>query len=156
MSTAVAKAEGPFTEARVSESRRTVFTAEPNGSPQAVSPAARGSTTSAATAPKTARTGDLRGTMAKSEASGRPNARLTLSAPTRLRQAAAPLFRVDTPAAGPVRCSPAAPPPTPRAGRAGMSELDDALDRLRGHPGVEHVLVLGRDGLLIQHAGAGA
>jgi len=27
---------------------------------------------------------------------------------------------------------------------------------LRAHPGVEHVLVLGRDGLLIQHAGDGA
>lgn len=37
-----------------------------------------------------------------------------------------------------------------------MSELDDALDRIRGHEGVEHVLVLGSDGLLIQHAGAGA
>jgi predicted regulator of Ras-like GTPase activity (Roadblock/LC7/MglB family) len=37
-----------------------------------------------------------------------------------------------------------------------MSELDAALDAIRGHPGVEHVLVLGRDGLLIQHAGAGA
>ena len=37
-----------------------------------------------------------------------------------------------------------------------MSELDDALDRIRGHDGVEHVLVLGRDGLLIQHAGSGA
>ncbi|HEV7586713.1 MAG TPA: roadblock/LC7 domain-containing protein [Longimicrobium sp.] len=37
-----------------------------------------------------------------------------------------------------------------------MSELDDALDRIRGHDGVEHVLVLGRDGLLIQHAGTGA
>jgi predicted regulator of Ras-like GTPase activity (Roadblock/LC7/MglB family) len=36
-----------------------------------------------------------------------------------------------------------------------MSDLDAALDRLRGHDGVEHVLVLGRDGLLIQHAGAG-
>jgi predicted regulator of Ras-like GTPase activity (Roadblock/LC7/MglB family) len=34
-----------------------------------------------------------------------------------------------------------------------MSELDDALHALRAHPGVEHVLVLGRDGLLIQHAG---
>lgn len=34
-----------------------------------------------------------------------------------------------------------------------MSELDQALDRLRTHPGVDHVLVLGRDGLLIQHAG---
>lgn len=36
-----------------------------------------------------------------------------------------------------------------------MSELDQALDRIREHPGVEHVLVLGRDGLLIQHAGNG-
>lgn len=36
-----------------------------------------------------------------------------------------------------------------------MSELDQALDQIRGHAGVEHVLVLGRDGLLIQHAGAG-
>ena len=36
-----------------------------------------------------------------------------------------------------------------------MSELDQALDRIREHPGVEHVLVLGRDGLLIQHAGSG-
>jgi predicted regulator of Ras-like GTPase activity (Roadblock/LC7/MglB family) len=35
-----------------------------------------------------------------------------------------------------------------------MSELDTALEALRAHPGVEHVLVLGRDGLLIQHAGA--
>ena len=36
-----------------------------------------------------------------------------------------------------------------------MSELDQALDAIRGHAGVEHVLVLGRDGLLIQHAGSG-
>src|SRR5437763_1086714 len=36
-----------------------------------------------------------------------------------------------------------------------MSELDQALDRIRSHDGVEHVLVLGRDGLLIQHAGGG-
>jgi predicted regulator of Ras-like GTPase activity (Roadblock/LC7/MglB family) len=36
-----------------------------------------------------------------------------------------------------------------------MSDLDDALDRIRSHDGVEHVLVLGRDGLLIQHAGYG-
>lgn len=34
-----------------------------------------------------------------------------------------------------------------------MSALDAALDAIRSHPGVEHVLVLGRDGLLIQHAG---
>lgn len=37
-----------------------------------------------------------------------------------------------------------------------MSELDTALEGLLSHPGVEHVLLLGRDGLLIQHAGAGA
>lgn len=37
-----------------------------------------------------------------------------------------------------------------------MSELDEALSSLRRHPGVEHVLVLGRDGLLIQHAGDGS
>lgn len=36
-----------------------------------------------------------------------------------------------------------------------MSELDTALDALRRHEGVEHVLVLGGDGLLIQHAGDG-
>jgi len=36
-----------------------------------------------------------------------------------------------------------------------MSELDQALSALRAHEGVEHVLVLGRDGLLIQHAGDG-
>ncbi|HEX5727364.1 MAG TPA: roadblock/LC7 domain-containing protein [Longimicrobiaceae bacterium] len=36
-----------------------------------------------------------------------------------------------------------------------MSDLDAALDALRAHPGVEHVLVAGRDGLLIQHAGGG-
>jgi predicted regulator of Ras-like GTPase activity (Roadblock/LC7/MglB family) len=34
-----------------------------------------------------------------------------------------------------------------------MSELDQALGDLRAHDGVEHVLVLGRDGLLIQHLG---
>jgi predicted regulator of Ras-like GTPase activity (Roadblock/LC7/MglB family) len=34
-----------------------------------------------------------------------------------------------------------------------MSELDQALADLRSHDGVEHVLVLGRDGLLIQHLG---
>lgn len=36
-----------------------------------------------------------------------------------------------------------------------MSELDRALSALRSHEGVEHVLVLGRDGLLIRHAGDG-
>jgi predicted regulator of Ras-like GTPase activity (Roadblock/LC7/MglB family) len=34
-----------------------------------------------------------------------------------------------------------------------MPPLDTALAALGAHPGVEHVLVLGRDGLLIQHAG---
>lgn len=36
-----------------------------------------------------------------------------------------------------------------------MSELDRTLTELRAHEGVEHVLVLGRDGLLIQHLGDG-
>ena len=35
-----------------------------------------------------------------------------------------------------------------------MSELDRTLTELRAHEGVEHVLVLGRDGLLIQHLGS--
>lgn len=35
-----------------------------------------------------------------------------------------------------------------------MSDLDAALDLIRSHEGVLHVLVLGRDGLLIQHAGS--
>jgi predicted regulator of Ras-like GTPase activity (Roadblock/LC7/MglB family) len=34
-----------------------------------------------------------------------------------------------------------------------MPPLETALAALGAHPGVEHVLVLGRDGLLIQHAG---
>lgn len=36
-----------------------------------------------------------------------------------------------------------------------MSDLDRALASIRGHEGVRHVLVLGRDGLLIQHSGDG-
>ncbi|HET6228790.1 MAG TPA: roadblock/LC7 domain-containing protein [Longimicrobiaceae bacterium] len=36
-----------------------------------------------------------------------------------------------------------------------MSQLDAALDAIRSHEGVDHALVLGRDGLLIQYAGAG-
>jgi predicted regulator of Ras-like GTPase activity (Roadblock/LC7/MglB family) len=36
-----------------------------------------------------------------------------------------------------------------------MPQLETALQDLRRHPGVEHVLVLGRDGLLIQHEGNG-
>ncbi|MDQ3555575.1 MAG: roadblock/LC7 domain-containing protein [Gemmatimonadota bacterium] len=35
-----------------------------------------------------------------------------------------------------------------------MSELDRALDALSEHPGVQHVLILGRDGLLVQHQGS--
>ena len=35
-----------------------------------------------------------------------------------------------------------------------MPPLETALAALGAHPGVEHVLVLGRDGLLIQHAGS--
>lgn len=34
-----------------------------------------------------------------------------------------------------------------------MSELDAVLSRLREHEGVEHLLLVGSDGLLIQHAG---
>jgi predicted regulator of Ras-like GTPase activity (Roadblock/LC7/MglB family) len=37
-----------------------------------------------------------------------------------------------------------------------MPQLETALQEFRRHPGVEHVLVLGRDGLLIQHEGDGA
>lgn len=36
-----------------------------------------------------------------------------------------------------------------------MADLNQVLERFRSYPGVEHVLVLGRDGLLIQHAGEG-
>jgi predicted regulator of Ras-like GTPase activity (Roadblock/LC7/MglB family) len=37
-----------------------------------------------------------------------------------------------------------------------MSELDTALSRLRSHSGVEHLILLGRDGLVIKHVdGAG-
>lgn len=35
-----------------------------------------------------------------------------------------------------------------------MPQLETALASLAAHPGVEHVLVLGRDGLLITHTGA--
>lgn len=37
-----------------------------------------------------------------------------------------------------------------------MSELDQALSRLRRHEGVRHTLLLGRDGLLIRHMGGDA
>jgi predicted regulator of Ras-like GTPase activity (Roadblock/LC7/MglB family) len=36
-----------------------------------------------------------------------------------------------------------------------MSELDDALSRLKAHEGVQHLLLLGRDGLLVRHMGDG-
>jgi predicted regulator of Ras-like GTPase activity (Roadblock/LC7/MglB family) len=36
-----------------------------------------------------------------------------------------------------------------------MSELDTALAELRAHPGVDHLILLGRDGLVIQHLGSG-
>jgi predicted regulator of Ras-like GTPase activity (Roadblock/LC7/MglB family) len=35
-----------------------------------------------------------------------------------------------------------------------MADLDRTLEDLRGHPGVDHVLILGRDGLLVRHLGA--
>ena len=35
-----------------------------------------------------------------------------------------------------------------------MSDLDQALGRLQAHEGVEHVLLLGRDGLLVRQLGA--
>jgi predicted regulator of Ras-like GTPase activity (Roadblock/LC7/MglB family) len=35
-----------------------------------------------------------------------------------------------------------------------MSQLNDALRRLHGREGVEHVVLLGADGLLIRHLGA--
>lgn len=34
-----------------------------------------------------------------------------------------------------------------------MSELDQALSRLRAHQGVRDILLLGRDGLLVRHLG---
>ncbi|HET7274791.1 MAG TPA: roadblock/LC7 domain-containing protein [Longimicrobiaceae bacterium] len=34
-----------------------------------------------------------------------------------------------------------------------MSSLDEVLSSIQDHPGVDHVLMLGRDGLLIQHLG---
>lgn len=37
-----------------------------------------------------------------------------------------------------------------------MSALDQALARLQAHDGVEHLLLLGRDGLLIRHLGVGS
>jgi predicted regulator of Ras-like GTPase activity (Roadblock/LC7/MglB family) len=36
-----------------------------------------------------------------------------------------------------------------------MPALETALENLRAHPGVREVLVLGHDGLLIQHVGDG-
>jgi predicted regulator of Ras-like GTPase activity (Roadblock/LC7/MglB family) len=37
-----------------------------------------------------------------------------------------------------------------------MTQLDDALSGLTRHEGVEHLLLLGDDGLLIRHLGDGA
>jgi predicted regulator of Ras-like GTPase activity (Roadblock/LC7/MglB family) len=34
-----------------------------------------------------------------------------------------------------------------------MTQLDDALSRLHRHDGVRHILLLGRDGLLVRHLG---
>lgn len=36
-----------------------------------------------------------------------------------------------------------------------MSQLDTALAELRGHPGVAQLILLGRDGLVVQSTGAG-
>ena len=37
-----------------------------------------------------------------------------------------------------------------------MSELDAALSDLRNQPGVDHIILLGSDGLVVQHLGADA
>ena len=37
-----------------------------------------------------------------------------------------------------------------------MSELDAVLSDLHGQEGVEHIILLGRDGLVVQHLGSGA
>lgn len=37
-----------------------------------------------------------------------------------------------------------------------MSQLDEALSRLNKHDGVRHILLLGRDGLLVRHLGGEA
>jgi predicted regulator of Ras-like GTPase activity (Roadblock/LC7/MglB family) len=36
-----------------------------------------------------------------------------------------------------------------------MTQLDDALLDLKAHDGVEHVLLVGTDGLLVRHVGGG-
>jgi predicted regulator of Ras-like GTPase activity (Roadblock/LC7/MglB family) len=36
-----------------------------------------------------------------------------------------------------------------------MTQLDEALQRVQDHEGVEHVLLVGMDGLLIRHVGGG-
>ena len=48
------------------------------------------------------------------------------------------------------RAAPPNPGPVPA-----MNELDQALSRLLEHPGVEHLLLLGHDGLLVRHLGSG-
>lgn len=37
-----------------------------------------------------------------------------------------------------------------------MAQLQEALARLHAHPGVQHVLLLGHDGLLVRHLGDGS
>jgi predicted regulator of Ras-like GTPase activity (Roadblock/LC7/MglB family) len=37
-----------------------------------------------------------------------------------------------------------------------MSELDQLLNQLQSHPGVRHLLLLGRDGLPVRHLGDGS
>jgi len=37
-----------------------------------------------------------------------------------------------------------------------MSQLEEALAALHGHPGVEHLLLLGTDGLIVRHLGDAA
>jgi hypothetical protein len=34
-----------------------------------------------------------------------------------------------------------------------MSQLDDVLSRIKTHEGVEHIFLLGGDGLLVRHIG---
>lgn len=56
------------------------------------------------------------------------------------------------PGGHPFRSSPA------RSGSANdpVSELEATLTELRNHPGVDHVILLGTDGLVVQHLGSGS
>jgi predicted regulator of Ras-like GTPase activity (Roadblock/LC7/MglB family) len=47
-------------------------------------------------------------------------------------------------------------PPFPHSRSIVMSELDSALSRLRAHDGVEQLILLGRDGLVVRQIGASA